>query len=73
MLFIFHEFGVLNQSNRCNIFFAELIGAVVKIRPSSVSVTQHALIIAQIKAGFHYKDTILKRKEETHILLIQRT
>ena len=53
------ELGVLDQSNRCNIFFAKLIGVVVKIRPSPVSVTQHALIIAQIEADFHYKDTML--------------
>ena len=39
------EFGLLDQSNRCNIFFAELIRAVVKLRPSQVSVTRQALVI----------------------------
>ena len=54
-----HEFGVLDQSNRCNIFLAELIRALVKLRPSQISITQQALIIAQREADFRYKDITL--------------
>ena len=59
VVYFSQEFGVLDQSNRCNIFFVELIRAVTKIRPSQVSVTPHARIIAQIEADFHYEDSML--------------